>query len=75
MSLPFGTDLARGTLRALARRQGRRDDPGAAEQPGKILHEVRRSVFEDPEHQLDLPPTYYGTVDATPLWICLLHDA
>ena len=24
---------------------------------------------------LRLPPVYYGTIDATPLWICLLHDA
>ncbi len=74
MTLPFGTDLARGTLRALARRQGRRDDPSAAEQPGKILHELRRTTFVDPG-VFELPPTYYGTVDATPLWVCLLHDA
>ena len=74
MTLPFGTDLARGTLRALARRQGTRDDVEAAEEPGKILHEVRRTTFEDPGI-FDLPPTYYGTVDATPLWVCLLHDA
>ena len=24
---------------------------------------------------VSLPPLYYGTIDATPLWICLLHDA
>ena len=24
---------------------------------------------------MSLPPLYYGTVDATPLWVCLLHDA
>jgi glycogen debranching enzyme len=75
MALPFGTDLARGTLRALARRQGTRDDVASAQEPGKILHEVRRTTFEDPGHGLVLPPTYYGTVDATPLWVCLLHDA
>lgn len=74
MSLPLGTELARGTLRALARRQGRVDDTGRAEQPGKILHEVRRSTIDDPD-RLHLPPLYYGTVDATPLWIALLHDA
>lgn len=74
MVLPFGTDLARGTLHALARRQGTRLDPASAEEPGKILHEVRRTTFEDPGH-LHLPPLYYGTVDATPLWVCLLHDA
>jgi glycogen debranching enzyme len=74
MSLPFGTELARGTLRALARRQGTRIDVASAQEPGKILHEVRRTVFVDPGN-LALPPVYYGTVDATPLWICLLHDA
>ncbi len=74
LALPFGTDLARGTLRALARRQGRVDDVATAQQPGKILHEVRRGSFGS-EGGLVLPSTYYGTVDATPLWVCLLHDA
>ena len=74
MSLPFGTELARGTLRALARRQGTVSDVASAQEPGKILHEVRRTVFLDPG-KLALPPVYYGTVDATPLWVCLLHDA
>ena len=75
MTLPFGTDLAAGTLRTLARRQGRVDDVAAAEEPGKILHEVRRSGFADPSSHLHLPPVYFGTVDATPLWVCLLHEA
>ncbi|CAM5699295.1 hypothetical protein KAURM247S_08503 [Kitasatospora aureofaciens] len=74
MLLPLGTDLAAGTLRTLARRQGRAVDPASEEQPGKILHEVRRA-----EQHLDagshLPPSYYGTADATPLWLVLLHDA
>ncbi|MEU5365374.1 glycogen debranching N-terminal domain-containing protein [Streptomyces sp. NPDC005925] len=74
MLLPLGTDLARGTLRTLAARQGTRTDPAAEEEPGKILHEVRRDLFDDGQG-LRLPPVYYGTVDATPLWICLLHDA
>ena len=42
MLLPLGTDLALGTLRALARRQGRSSDGVTGEQPGRILHEVRR---------------------------------
>jgi glycogen debranching enzyme len=75
MTLPFGTDLALGTLRTLARRQGTRTDPATAEEPGKILHEVRRSAYDDPGGSLHLPPVYFGTVDATPLWVCLLHDA
>jgi glycogen debranching enzyme len=74
MLLPLGTDLAAGTLRTLARRQGTRTDPATEEQPGKILHEVRRDTLHIPG-QLTLPPVYYGTVDATPLWITLLHDA
>ena len=73
LSLPLGTELAGGTLRALARRQGTATSPATAEEPGKILHELRRSVLEVGD--LSLPPLYYGTVDATPLWISLLHDA
>ncbi|QGN57508.1 hypothetical protein GKE56_06080 [Nostocoides sp. HKS02] len=75
MMLPFGTELAAGTLRALARRQGTRDDPDRAEQPGKIPHEVRRTAYGSPGEHLELPPLYYGTVDATALWVCLLVDA
>ena len=45
MMLPFGTELAAGTLRALARRQGTRHDADSAEQPGKIAHEVRRTAY------------------------------
>ncbi|MCZ7414397.1 amylo-alpha-1,6-glucosidase [Streptomyces sp. WMMC897] len=74
MLLPLGTDLAAGTLRTLARRQGAVTDPATEEQPGKILHEVRRATLQI-AGRLSLPPVYYGTVDATPLWITLLHDA
>ncbi|WP_307049710.1 amylo-alpha-1,6-glucosidase [Streptomyces achromogenes] len=74
MMLPLGTDLAAGTLRTLARRQGRAVDPATEEQPGKMLHEVRRGAQEFTD-TFALPPVYYGTVDATPLWITLLHDA
>ena len=42
MLLPLGTGLAAGTLRTLARRQGSRTDAQTGEEPGKILHEVRR---------------------------------
>ncbi|MGW5277147.1 amylo-alpha-1,6-glucosidase [Streptomyces sp. NPDC004044] len=74
MLLPLGTDLAAGTLRTLARRQGVKSDQNTEEQPGKILHEVRRATQNFNEN-FSLPPCYYGTVDATPLWITLLHDA
>ena len=75
MMLPFGTELAAGTLRVLARRQGTVVDGDRAEAPGKIPHEMRRTTYVDPTGGLALPPVYYGTIDATPLWITLLHDA
>ena len=62
--LPFGWPLAAGTLRTLAARQGSRVDPETGEAPGKIPHELRRGGS-----------LYYGTIDATPLWVCLLRDA
>jgi glycogen debranching enzyme len=74
MLLPLGTDIARGTLRVLAGLQGTESVADTAEQPGKIMHELRRD--ELPIHGDGyLPPLYFGTVDATPLWVCLLHDA
>jgi glycogen debranching enzyme len=73
MMLPLSTELAGGTLRALARRQGQVTDPRGEEEPGKIIHEFRPGGLR--AGGLDLPPRYYGTVDATPLWCCLLHDA
>ena len=77
MLLPLGTELAAGTLRTLAHRQGLQVDAATAEQPGKILHELRSEQFDlgAGASGRSLPPTYFGTVDATPLWICLLHDA
>ncbi|KRF29695.1 glycogen debranching N-terminal domain-containing protein [Phycicoccus sp. Soil802] len=77
MMLPFGTELAGGTLRALARRQGTRHDADSAEQPGKIAHEVRRTAYTGSPRKGDLalPPLYYGTVDATALWVTLLVEA
>lgn len=73
--LPLGTTMASGTLGVLAGLQGLREDLDTAEEPGRIMHEVRRSELHIPGDSVTLPPLYYGTVDATPLWICLLHDA
>jgi glycogen debranching enzyme len=72
--LPLGTGIAHGTLRTLAALQGRERVAATAEQPGKIIHEVRRATLELPDEGVELPPHYYGTVDATALWICLLAD-
>ncbi|MET8846087.1 glycogen debranching N-terminal domain-containing protein [Amycolatopsis sp. NPDC004625] len=71
--LPLGGDLAAGTLRTLARRQGTRYDADTEEQPGKILHEIRAAPIDT--GQVQLSSRYYGTIDATPLWICLFRDA
>lgn len=73
MMLPYSPRLAEGTLRVLARRQATATDVSAAAEPGKIPHEVRRTVYA--EGDIDLPTVYYGTVDATPLWVVLLHEA
>jgi hypothetical protein len=70
LALPLGTHVAAGTLRALARRLGARHDPDTDEEPGKILHEVRPA---DAAHWL--PPVYYGTVDATALFVSTAADA
>ncbi|MEC5184727.1 glycogen debranching enzyme [Cryobacterium sp. MP_3.1] len=73
--LPVGTELAASTLRLLAELQGTENNAETAEQPGKIMHELRPAAFTIPGEDVSLPPLYYGTVDATPLWICLLADA
>ncbi|TXN30468.1 glycogen debranching N-terminal domain-containing protein [Lacisediminihabitans profunda] len=73
--LPLGTRLAGDTLRVLAGLQGTATVAETAEQPGKIMHELRRGTLEIPGAGISLPPLYYGTVDATALWVCLLHDA
>lgn len=71
-----------GTLRTLAGLQGSRTDADSAEQPGKILHEVRQEPLElelshqlQRENHMSLPPLYYGTIDATCLWVMLLDEA
>lgn len=73
--LPLGSELAAGTLAVLASFQGVKSDPESQEDPGKIMHELRRTTLTLHGEELSLPPLYYGTVDATPLWVCLLHDA
>jgi glycogen debranching enzyme len=60
-------------LRVLARRAGTVADVDRAEAPGKILHELRRAASA--VGSIALPPLYYGTIDATPLWVCTLHEA
>jgi hypothetical protein len=73
MLLPVDPAYAMGTLRVLARRVGTTVDIDRAEAPGKILHELRRAAVALDD--IALPPVYYGTIDATPLWVCTLYDA
>ncbi|GAB3597355.1 glycogen debranching N-terminal domain-containing protein [Microbacterium tumbae] len=75
LAMPAAPRLAASTLRVLARLQGERTDPLTAEAPGKILHELRSDELAMPNEGIVLPPRYFGTVDATPLWVCLLADA
>ena len=70
-TLPMNPNVARGALRFLAQHQGTRVDPRTEEEPGKILHEVRGG--EVVERGL-WPHILYGTVDATPLFLCVLAD-
>lgn len=72
-ALPVDVGLAAGTLRTLARRQARTVDVEQAAEPGKILHEIRSVPSRIDRHTL--PPLYYGSIDATPLWISVVHDA
>jgi glycogen debranching enzyme len=71
-TLAFDPRIAEQTLRLLARRLGRVVDPVREEEPGKVLHELRLGEIG----ALELTPLarYYGTVDATPLFLCLLAD-
>ncbi len=72
MALPIDQDLALDTLYTLARYQGERVDPVTEEEPGRILHEVRLGV--DAGVALGGGGNYYGTADATPLFVVLLGE-
>jgi glycogen debranching enzyme len=66
-------DLAWDVLRGLAALQGKQEDPEREEEPGKILHEVRVGEMAAAG---EIPHTpYFGSVDATPLWLVLLSYA
>jgi glycogen debranching enzyme len=60
---------ARDALRLLARHQGTKEDSWRDEEPGKILHEIRRGELAGAGAIPHTP--YYGSVDATPLFVFL----
>ncbi|MBA2384757.1 MAG: amylo-alpha-1,6-glucosidase [Actinobacteria bacterium] len=65
----LGPELAIASLDALAALQAREDDPSIDAEPGKILHELRRGRAAETWFG-----TYYGSVDATPLFLVLLSE-
>ena len=71
-ALPFTPELAATTLQVLGDWQGSRVDDFRDEDPGRILHEMRygeMTAFEERPHS-----PYYGSVDATPLYVVLLDE-
>jgi glycogen debranching enzyme len=71
-ALPFVPELAATTLEVLGIWQGSRRDDFRDEDPGRILHEMRygeMAAFEERPHS-----PYYGSVDATPLYVILLDE-
>jgi glycogen debranching enzyme len=72
MLLPLDPSLALGTLHTLAELQGSKVNPVTEEEPGRILHEVRSGL--DSGYALGGGDVYYGSIDATPLFVMLLGE-
>ncbi|MFG6119351.1 amylo-alpha-1,6-glucosidase [Thalassobacillus sp. B23F22_16] len=70
--LPFQPEIARGTLKTMAHYQGTKKDSWRDEEPGKIMHEIRYGELAN-TGQIPFTP-YYGTIDATPLFLILLVE-
>jgi glycogen debranching enzyme len=71
-ALPFHPELAATTLQVLADWQGVRKNDERDEDPGRIVHEIRYGesmAFRERPHS-----PYYGTADATPLFVVLLDE-
>jgi glycogen debranching enzyme len=71
MALPLEVDLALGTLEQLAELQGQDVNPLTEEEPGRIMHEMRRGPAGG---QVFGGNIYYGSADATPLFVMLLAE-
>jgi len=71
-SLCLNPQLAVDTLRVLARYQGKKSNDWLDEDPGKILHEYRNGEMTR-DGEMPFGP-YYGSVDATPLFLILLSE-
>jgi glycogen debranching enzyme len=71
-TLMLNPSLSASTLRFLTLYQGTKVDPWTDEQPGKILHEIREGELANLHHIPHTP--YYGTIDATLLYLILLSE-
>ena len=70
--LMLNPEFAKSTLRFLARHQGSEVDPWREEEPGKIVHEIRKGELANLEQ---IPHrAYYGSIDATPLFLLLFAE-
>jgi glycogen debranching enzyme len=71
-TLMLNPQIATGTLRFLANCQGTKVDPWHDEEPGKIVHEIRKGEMAKLG---EIPHSaYYGSVDATPLFLMLFTE-
>ena len=69
-ALFLNPELAEQSLRTLAAFQGKKHDPATEEEPGRIFHELR---FGEMARAHEIPHTpYYGSIDATPLFVILI---
>ncbi|HKY16976.1 MAG TPA: glycogen debranching N-terminal domain-containing protein [Microthrixaceae bacterium] len=72
MALMVDPRIALGVLRTLARLQGKQVQPETEEEPGRILHEIR--FHDHPSWNLSDGTVYFGSADATPLFVVLLGE-
>jgi glycogen debranching enzyme len=71
-TMPFHQELGQATLEALAELQATEWDDFRDAQPGKIMHELRRGTLAKLRRIPHTP--YYGTHDATMLWLIVLDE-
>lgn len=69
-TLPFMPGLAKDLIKVLAAYQGKKVNSFTEEAPGRIMHELRLGEMAKNKEIAFMP--YYGTVDATPLWLVLV---
>ncbi|GHO44322.1 glycogen debranching N-terminal domain-containing protein [Ktedonospora formicarum] len=69
---PWFPQVTRGTLAFLAAHQGTKVDDFTEEEPGKILHEMRMGEMANCREIPYIP--YYGSIDVTPLFLCILGE-